>query len=302
MRIAIFTESFYPNKDGTAYTVFNHAINLIKRGHEVIIFAPNNKFKYYEELINGLKIYRLPSIPIFLYRQYRLSIPLYYKVKKILKDFNADAIHSHNPFSAGRLALRLAEKFSIPILGSCHHLPHNFLESIAKIREISNRKFLLNRIWSVLIKYYNRCNFVTLPSKFGLNNMKKMGLKVPSKVLSNGIDLNRFNLRNDPSELIKRYDIPDGKIVLHAGRLAGERKVDLIIKAAPLIIKKVPNTHFIIVGDGRERNNLQSFVKQLHLEKYFTFTSFLSHEDYPKIFPIVDVFFYQTLNPIFHTP
>ena len=64
----------------------------------------------------------------------------------------------------------------------------------------------------------------------------------------------------------------DKKVVGFLGRLDSCKGVDLLIKAAAMLCKKDPMYHFIIVGHGAQRNQLEQLTLQLGLKENVTFT------------------------------
>jgi glycosyltransferase involved in cell wall biosynthesis len=64
----------------------------------------------------------------------------------------------------------------------------------------------------------------------------------------------------------------DKKVVGFVGRLDNCKGVDLLIEAAAILCKKDPQYHFIIIGHGAQRNQLEQLVLQLGLKENVTFT------------------------------
>lgn len=53
-----------------------------------------------------------------------------------------------------------------------------------------------------------------------------------------------------------------------------EKGIDSIIKTIPLLIEKIPNLKYSIVGKGEDTLRLQEIAKKLHVEKYIDFLGF----------------------------
>ena len=67
--------------------------------------------------------------------------------------------------------------------------------------------------------------------------------------------------------------------LIFAGRLIKEKNVDVLIKAVALIKRKKPSIKCIVIGDGPERNNLESLVSNLDLNDNVFFAGFLQNYD-----------------------
>jgi glycosyltransferase involved in cell wall biosynthesis len=82
--------------------------------------------------------------------------------------------------------------------------------------------------------------------------------------------------------------------LIFAGRLIKEKNVDVLIKAVALIKRKKPSIKCIVIGDGPERNNLESLVSNLDLNDNVFFAGFLQNYD--------DVIGYMKVSKVFVLP
>jgi len=82
---------------------------------------------------------------------------------------------------------------------------------------------------------------------------------------------------------------PAHKIVCCVGRLQNSQKGQIfLLKAAALILKEFPRTHFLIVGDGPDLFKFQSVAKEEGVDKNIIFTGF--RDDIPAILELSDIF------------
>ena len=109
-------------------------------------------------------------------------------------------------------------------------------------------------------------------------------------ILSNGVDLTKFNPKNDAVEIRKKWGFQDNKIILHLGRIAQEKNLDTFIKAAPTVKKEYPDSKFIIVGTGPAEEFYKKMVKRLNLSNDFIFTGYVPDELIPKYYACADAF------------
>ena len=65
--------------------------------------------------------------------------------------------------------------------------------------------------------------------------------------IPNGIDLRPFDAAQ-PS--LPKGDAGNGLLVGLIGRLSREKGVDIFLRAAALVLREVPETRFVVVGDG----------------------------------------------------
>ncbi len=296
MKIVIATEAYYPLIDGGAVAEHNLALGLNRMGHEVHILAPSDSFNDWTEPDQGTTIHRLASIPIpFVKNDHRLAWRPQAKLNAILDRIKPDLVHIHNPFPIGKAALTYCKINKIPVVATNHWLPENITTFMAKFRFLNNMNMLVKWNWEYISRFHNQCDFVTSPTQTAIDLMVKNGLVAPHCPVSNGVELAIFNPNNDPSELKRRFNIPDNTpCAMYAGRLSGEKHVDVLIRAIPTVLKAV-DAHFLIGGNGREKPALQALATDLGVQNHVTFTGFLDDADYPKLFRCASAFVMPSL-------
>jgi len=80
-----------------------------------------------------------------------------------------------------------------------------------------------------------------------------------------------------------------GPIVLYAGQLEGANYASLFIKAAALVLKKLPDTRFIVIGGGFTLPLLQKTAAELGLTHTMVFTDYVLHRRMPGILAHADI-------------
>jgi glycosyltransferase involved in cell wall biosynthesis len=79
------------------------------------------------------------------------------------------------------------------------------------------------------------------------------------------------------------------KYVCFVGHLAAWQGVEFLIHASPLILKKCPDVHFLIVGDGVMKDKLMETASKLGFSDKFTFTGRIPYEQVPFYINAADV-------------
>jgi glycosyltransferase involved in cell wall biosynthesis len=77
-------------------------------------------------------------------------------------------------------------------------------------------------------------------------------------------------------------------IVGYVGRITFEKGIEYLIKAFVDIVKVTDQIKLVIAGDGNKKTELQELVEELKLNKYVTFTGFISHGDIPSFYDLCD--------------
>jgi glycosyltransferase involved in cell wall biosynthesis len=71
------------------------------------------------------------------------------------------------------------------------------------------------------------------------------------------------------------------KYVCFVGNLAAWQGVEFLVQASPSILKKCPDAHFLIVGEGVMKDKLMAITSELGLSDKFTFTGRVPYEQVP---------------------
>ncbi len=306
MKIAMFTDSYFPQINGVSFVVLNHAKKLIERGHTVEIFAPDSKEPYTDE--SDILVHRFRSIKFAPYPDYNIAFPRIPKLQRYISGEDFDLIHCQTPFSMGISGLLIAKRLNAgkrisSKLNKIRKRPHH-LKKIALVGTfhtvISDFGHVLNPVPEWLTskaaekfgtKFYNRMDTVITPSEHTMKLLQKQGVKKPIKVLSNGIDLNLFKQDNPGAKVVREeYKIYDNPLILHVGRISEERNVDEFVCAAKLILKKIPNAKFMLVGGGPHLETLKKLSVELNLGDGIIFTGKIDQAKLAAFYTSADVF------------
>jgi glycosyltransferase involved in cell wall biosynthesis len=107
-------------------------------------------------------------------------------------------------------------------------------------------------------------------------------------VIRNGIDVQLFAPREYHRKL--------RRIALVAC-LREEKRIDLLIKAAPRVLARHPDVEFVIAGDGSCRESLQTLARELGVAERL---SFLGHrDDVPAVLATADIFAFPSRSDAF---
>jgi len=122
--------------------------------------------------------------------------------------------------------------------------------------------------------------------------VNKTGIR-PHKVrtIHNGIDTARFRPGSpeDAAAIRMELDIPPrAAVTLAAGRLVEWKRTDLLIRAAPDILKTAPDTFFLIAGDGEMRAPWEQLARALGVSERIRFLGWREHME--KLYRATDLF------------
>jgi len=107
-------------------------------------------------------------------------------------------------------------------------------------------------------------------------------------VIYNGVDSERWSEARPDAELASRLGLPHGVPV--AGIVAcfrPEKNHELFLRAAARALKQVPTAHFLIVGDGDRREELEALTAELDIASHVHFLG--ERHDVPELLTLMDV-------------
>lgn len=287
MRILLVTESYWPNADGGALFERRLVKGLIAKGHDLAVWAPSKNFKNYIEKDGDYRIFREMAVTMPFNRKYKVSILPWIHTRKIFKSTKPDAVHIHNPALLGRTAIKYANRHNIPVLATNHLMPENVLLNIKGSSWYYG--WFYKRFWGYLVRFHNRAQFVTTPTSTALNFLKKYGLKTRSKAVTNGIDTNLFRPEPKNHKVAQKYRIKNKPTILYLGRVDGEKRIDIIIKATSKLIKSI-DCQLVIAGFGNAMSDLKKLSADLGIDDKVVFTGFIEEDDKPAIYNLCDLF------------
>ena len=105
-----------------------------------------------------------------------------------------------------------------------------------------------------------------------------------------GIDTAHFIPQPDAMQKRKEIGLQDKKIIISVGRLVHRKGQDNLIQAMPAVLKKIPNAHLLLVGEGPYRKHLEKLVMKSSLEQNVTFAGRIMYDRLPSYLSAADLF------------
>jgi 1,2-diacylglycerol 3-alpha-glucosyltransferase len=288
MRILILSHGYPPTISGVTLVVQKIARAMVKRGHAVRVITASDKGDPYHDEDQGVELVRLQSTANPFWSEGPLPIILKDDLEQMTSDFEPDVINIHENALLSMQLIRLNDDLEIPQILTCHYLPRfvtHFLNWGDGIDEL-----IENIAWEYSIRMINLYDHVTFPTQTQQKAFIEEGLEIPSTVISNGVDTTRYHPGPDGhQDLEEKYELPTGSRILFVGRLAVDKKIDLLIRAMPKIRQELDG-HLLIVGRGDARQELEALARNLDLEECVHFLGFVPEEDLPALYRRADLF------------
>jgi 1,2-diacylglycerol 3-alpha-glucosyltransferase len=287
MRVLYALDTYRPNIDGVAIASERLAKGLVRLGHEVAVVAPGRRLADYVDSVDEIPVYRVRALRVLSERWWLPFLPGR-GVAKAIADFAPDVVTVSLPFLLSRAAVSAAKRFSLPIVGVTGTMPEWLTSNLPLPRSLADRAN--PAIWSHIASYYDQCDAIVGVTRTALGLLQDHGLERPGYVISNGVSLTAFRPRKRDDALAARLGVDDRPVVMYAGRLDAEKRMDVWLKAAAALLDSGHRVQFLIVGDGSERRQLEADVAALGIASSVRFTGFLSNQEYSAVFSLASVF------------
>ncbi len=104
-----------------------------------------------------------------------------------------------------------------------------------------------------------------------------------------GVDLKHFHPQTSGADEIRcRYDVT-GKLVIYMGQLHAAQYAELYLHAARDVLRVLPDTRFLLVGDGWDKPRLMELAGELGVMGPLVFTGSVPHESIPDYLAAADI-------------
>jgi glycosyltransferase involved in cell wall biosynthesis len=287
MNIIMMTNTYKPIVGGLEKSIEIFSREMRKKGHEVLIIAPEYKDAPKED-----GVVRIPAIQHFNGTDFSVQLPIPLVLTKTLNKFEPDIVHSHHPFLIGDTALRTAVSHKIPLVFTFHTLYEKYTHYVPGESK-SMKKFVIE----LSTGYSNLCDYVFAPSESVAEILKDRGVKSPIEINPTGIYTENFKTNDVKDGIRKSLDIPKGAYVIgYAGRVEPEKNMVFLAKAVSEFITHNKDVYFLILGKGSELDKVKAIFKEKNIENQLRAPGVLKEEKLRKAYGAMDVFAFASLS------
>ncbi|MEU8003075.1 glycosyltransferase family 1 protein [Catellatospora sp. NPDC049111] len=249
MRVAIITESFSPDVNGVANSVARVADHLLARGHQPMVIAPRPAPRASRAATGKpYPVVRLGSLPLPGYGNVRLAWPTR-RLREALAGHRPDVVHLASPFVLGAWGAKAAADLGVPVVA----IYQTDVPGYARAYGVATGEALA---WRWIRHVHGRAALTLAPSSATAAELVAHGVPDVGR-WGRGVDTELFHpSRRD--EALRAELAPGGELIVgYVGRLAREKRVDLLAQTAAL-----PGVRVVVVGDGPTRDAVRGAVPQ----------------------------------------
>ncbi len=232
------TESFPPDVNGVAVTATRVAEHLVRRGHDLVVIAPRPARSAPSlDTSLGYPVVRVPAVGLPLYPGFRVGLPGP-KVRAEIAAHGADVVHLAGPVVLGASGCSAAIALGLPTVA----VYATDMAAYARTYHLGRAGEAI--CWRYLRGVHNAAGRTLAPSTATAAQLQERGFE-RVRVWGRGVDTGRFDPARRSARL-RAQIAPDGEVIVgYVGRLAAEKRLDLLAGVAAL-----PGVRLVIVGAG----------------------------------------------------
>ena len=120
---------------------------------------------------------------------------------------------------------------------------------------------------------------------------RQMDLSPSAMVLiQNGVDLARFTPGERDPALMARHKLHGKQVILTVGRLVPRKGADMTVRAMKQVVARRPDVHYLIVGDGDLRAEIEGLIATEGLSEWITMVGKVSDDELLRYLRLCDLF------------
>ena len=263
---------FAPHSGGAVIVATEIANNLAKLGHKVTVLTPDlpqSGLKYEPEMDSKVKVIRVdtPAKTNIKVAARRCKSNLEKMGKKLGENEKFDFVLTiFHPFHlVPNAAISCARELGIP---SIIKVDDAVYEKSSGIKSIQRK--IEQMISTKALSKASKILVSNIPSKEIMKSYYKVNEEKIS-IVPNGVDLSFFKTnKKDPNK------------VIFSGVMYHHRGLDVLLEATPKIIKEIPQTKLVLLGDGPEMSKLKEIVRKENLDSNIEFKGWVDRKDIPE--------------------
>jgi len=194
-----------------------------------------------------------------------------------LAEVRADVVHAHM-FRAETVATR-----AVLALAEIGHRRPYLVSTVhsSRVRSEEDRQTLRD-----LTPHIDQLIAVSRMIERKIHDEGRTGAAV--RLIYNGVDLSRYDHQEPCCTLPEEYGLePGSELVGVVARLEAEKGHPTLLEAWPLVLRAVPDTYLLIVGEGSRRETLEAQARDLRIAHRVVFTG--RRDDVPAVTAALDV-------------
>lgn len=265
-RVVVLSHGYYPRIGGIERQRAQVTPRLVRGGATASVITRAEAGAPRREVLDGVEIVRLPTLG----GKARGSAAVRRRIWQLAKPWDSavylvlgtaavvrrrpDVIHSHEFISTARLGLLTGRLLGVPVIVTSHR--SGPLGDVGRNLGSRRGRRLLERI---------RTRAALAVAVSHEIDEELAGIGIPAerrRVVLNGVDVERFRpgTPDERGALRAELGLGDGPVVVFVGRLAPEKRVDLLLEVWAKVVAAAPDATLVVIGHGGEEERLHAMA------------------------------------------
>lgn len=251
LRVAMLANLFRPVVSGSSTQVEGLARALAADGHDVIVVTAHvDPATPAEETIDGFRVYRIPALHLPK-MEISLSFPwlnwVFWprnlkRIEKLLRSQGTQIVHVHNHmFDMAFVARVVSRRMKLPMVLTMHTVIKH-----------------ANPVYNAILKFFDRNllgPFIIKRADLVISPDNNMGAYLESRfgrrdaaLVTYGVDPPRAVSAEELEQIRQTYGLGNSPVIVSVGHVHAIRNRHELLRALPMVIKRVPDVKLVIVG------------------------------------------------------
>ena len=253
-----------------------------------------------EEVHENLKFYRtdggnswLAKLPIV--NQLYVIKSLQKRLAEVVEREKPDIIHAHSPCLNGIAAIRVAKKFSIPVVYEMRASWEDAAVEHGTTKEGSLRYKLTRALETFVFKRADGITTICNGLKKDITS-RSIGDK-PIQVIPNAVNADELGQSSLIEEDLRaKYNLGNSYIAGFIGSFYAYEGLDYFVRALHAMKDSDLNVKGLLVGGGPEDERLRALVHELGMQDKIIFTGRVPHAHVNAYYDLIDVLVYPRVS------
>jgi len=204
-----------------------------------------------------------------------------FKVRKLITKLNPDIVHIHYLGYYGLLGLFSNAKCIVSTPWGSDI--------------IEGKKSFLKR--QILLRILNKTKLIICDAYHMRDELKK--LNVPHdkiNIIYFGVDTKKFVRKDRNLEILNKFNISNEITIISLRSFEPVYDIKTLILAAKIILKQIPDVHFLLCGRGTLEKELKELVHSLSIDNSVHFTGLIDKQLLPSLLSSSDIYVSTSLS------
>jgi phosphatidylinositol alpha-1,6-mannosyltransferase len=245
---------------------------------KVVILAPDAPGYGAWDRLSGQRTYRKPLMTADSYpEKLRQILMLLVHTLDVIRKEEIGVIHGGHGISSGVTCYLCRRLFGIPYYLYLHS------GELQKYRTLG-----LPGNWFMPI--FNNAQALVVSSRYTREEYEGYGVRNRFVVVTPGVDAAPYSHPADTLQIRQKHGLEGKKVILTVGRIVEMKGHDMLIRALPVIMQRVPGVAYLIVGTGPYGKQLEALAVEMGVREQVVFAGYVSRETLPAYYGCCDLF------------